>query len=311
MKISAMLARALFFAAALLLAPQPASARHGGGGSAGTHPALFTVHGPKGTAYLFGSIHVLPSGINWKTPEIARAMARADMFVFEIPLDHREQDEQTAQRIQKQIMDLHGLLPPGQSLRGMLPDKMVSQYDGALDMLSISPGYVDRLQPWLASMVLENAQLYRSDVRAAEGVDLQVFAVATALHKPSRGLETLEQQLALLTPEEQKSGMAELGKMIAECTNMGVAHKIDAMVASWARGDLKAVQTQTDSDFAKDPALKKTMLDDRNARWIPQIKAMLAENRTYFITVGAAHLVGPKGGPALLRAAGYTVDGPD
>jgi uncharacterized protein YbaP (TraB family) len=53
------------------------------------------------------------------------------------------------------------------------------------------------------------------------------------------------------------------------------------------------------------------MLEDRNRAWIPQIAAMLNEQHTYFITVGAAHLVGPLGLPTLLRERGFRVDGPD
>jgi hypothetical protein len=52
------------------------------------------------------------------------------------------------------------------------------------------------------------------------------------------------------------------------------------------------------------------MLDDRNSAWVPQIEKMVGEKRTFFITVGAAHLVGLMGVPAQLRAAGYRVDGP-
>ena len=37
---------------------------------------------------------------------------------------------------------------------------------------------------------------------------------------------------------------------------------------------------------------------------------MLDEPHTFFITVGAAHLVGKTGVPNLLRAAGYKVEGP-
>src|SRR5271163_595525 len=50
-------------------------------------PAMWVVHGPKGTAYLLGSIHYLPKNVRWQTPEIAAAMKRADTFVFEAPLD--------------------------------------------------------------------------------------------------------------------------------------------------------------------------------------------------------------------------------
>ena len=59
------------------------------------------------------------------------------------------------------------------------------------------------------------------------------------------------------------------------------------------------------------PETKKILLENRNKAWIPKLIAMLNERHTYFITVGAAHLVGPMGVPNLLRAAGYKVDGPD
>src|SRR5262245_58274679 len=57
----------------------------------GVHPAVWTVHGPKGTAYLFGSVHVLPSGIDWKKRTLLDAMKRSDTFVFEISLDRMDQ----------------------------------------------------------------------------------------------------------------------------------------------------------------------------------------------------------------------------
>src|SRR5579864_3313348 len=76
----------------------PAAAMHHDNG---VHPALWTVHGAKGTAYLFGSVHVLPSGLNWKFPTLLAAMKRSDTFVFEIPLDHQDQDRVEAARVQK------------------------------------------------------------------------------------------------------------------------------------------------------------------------------------------------------------------
>jgi uncharacterized protein YbaP (TraB family) len=52
------------------------------------------------------------------------------------------------------------------------------------------------------------------------------------------------------------------------------------------------------------------LLDDRNQAWVVQIEKMLDEDATFLVTVGAGHLVGPTGVPALLRADGYTVEGP-
>jgi uncharacterized protein len=277
----------------------------------GIHPALWTVHGPKGTAYLFGSVHVLPSGIDWKSQALLAAMKRSDTFVFEVPLDHQDQDQAEAALIQQEIEDQHGLLPPGESLRKKLPADMVPKYDSVIADLNISPGYLDRLQPWLAATVLETAEFFPSDASAMNGVDVQVYAIASNMHKETRGFETLAQQLAILGPEEQRGGIHELSRVIDQASTDNEKKEYDAMVAAWEHGDIAAIRKETDAGFANDPALRKTMLDDRTARWAAALSGSLTtEPRTLFITVGAAHLVGPKGLPALMRKAGYKVDGP-
>ena len=37
-------------------------------------PAMWVVHGPRGTAYLLGSVHALPKNIEWQTPAIKAAI---------------------------------------------------------------------------------------------------------------------------------------------------------------------------------------------------------------------------------------------
>lgn len=311
-----------FFAALAFLAPaSPAFGAHGirahtqasadlGINTIDAHPALWTIHGPKGTAYMLGSIHVLPPNVHWKTPEIMKAVAAADTFVFEIPLDHQEADAHRVHDAQKKAMDENGLLPPGQSLRGSLPEAMRADYDSALQTLSISQGYMDRLQPWLAAMVLENAQFFRSDFDALLGVDRQVYAMASAGKKATRGFESLDDQLALITPEEQRAGIAALAEQIDSANRHDGTKKVDEIVAAWARGDVGTIARISADSLGKDPDLKKGLLDNRNHRWVGELKAMLDQSHVYFITVGAAHLAGPGGVPALMRAAGYRVDGP-
>lgn len=299
--------------AAALFAFAPASARthhaHARAPSAKyVTPAMFTVHGPKGTAYLFGSIHVLPPDINWKYPALMDAMKRSDTFVFEVPLDHWDQDKATAANIQKEVMDLHGLLPPGESLRHELSEDMVPRYDETLAELGISPSYVDRLQPWLAAMVLETAE-FHSDARAMNGVDVNVFAIAQSMHKQTRGLETLQDQLAIIGTQEQQYGMDQLTNTL-QGTGSDPSQKFDKILAAWERGDVDAIARDTAEELGRHPEQQKQMLDDRNTRWVAELKTMLDQPRVYFITVGAAHLAGSSGVPAQMRAAGYRVDGP-
>ena len=274
------------------------------------HPALWTVHGPKGTAYLLGSIHILPPNVHWKTPEIVAAMKKADTFVFEIPLDHQEQDAKKLADVQKAIMDHNGLLPERDSLRAQLPKSEVADYDAALTTLEISPGYVDRLQPWLAAMVLENAQLLRTDFDGSFGVDRQIYTMASAAHKKTQGLETLEDQINVITPAEQTAGTKALGEQIASVKSGSDEKQIDAILSAWSKGDVDEIDDLSTDDLGKDPAFKSVLLDNRNRRWVGELKTMLQSEHVYFITVGAAHLAGVGGVPSLMRAAGYRVDGP-
>ena len=63
-------------------------------------------------------------------------------------------------------------------------------------------------------------------------------------------------------------------------------------------------------DGGQYPEARAAFFTDRNRAWVKQIEAMLRERKTFFITVGAGHLVGKDSVPALLRADGYKVDGP-
>lgn len=59
----------------------------------------------------------------------------------------------------------------------------------------------------------------------------------------------------------------------------------------------------TDADLE---GFENTLLYDRNAAWIPKLEELFAGDGV-FVAVGAGHLRGPRGVPALLEAKGYTV----
>jgi uncharacterized protein YbaP (TraB family) len=46
---------------------------------------------------------------------------------------------------------------------------------------------------------------------------------------------------------------------------------------------------------------------DRNRRWAETIAGWLDDDRDYLVVVGALHLVGDEGVPALLEAAGFGI----
>lgn len=274
-------------------------------------PAMWVVHGPKGTAYLLGSIHVLPKNVNWQTPEITAAMKRADTFVFEVPMDEESWAHARA------AMQENSFLPVDISLASYFNQQMRDDYRKVILQIHGNPDSLVYLRPWVAARQLEGEAEGGGTVKgllAEEGVDNKVYAAARARGvKQFRALETDALQIRLLTDNGNiKEGLEALQStiktLLAQSGDQTVAQRL---FNAWYKGDTKELAAIGPDNPNTPPAERKAMLEDRNRAWVPEITAMLNEKHTYFITVGAAHLVGKIGVPNLLREKGYKVEGPD
>jgi hypothetical protein len=275
--------------------PPPVSLAH-------AHPALWKVIGKRGTLYLFGSLHLLPTNVDWHSREIVRAIDSADVFVFETP-----EDQAMLQKVQALIAD-RGTLPKGQSLRAMLPPADQAEYDADLAALKIPPAAVDGKRPWLVALLMDVTQVMNDDASPDAGVDIVLMKEAIARHKPMRYFETLDQQIALIVPDDPQVELEEFEAGLKEAHT----EKDDYpdFVTAWSTGDVDKIDALMNGELSHYPGARKAILDDRNRAWVGQIEKMLDEDGTFFVTVGAGHLVGPAGVPALLKGDGYTVEGP-
>ena len=267
------------------------------------HPALWHVRGKNGEVWLLGSIHILPPDIAWHTPQIDKAIARAGVFVFEVP-----SDAASLGRMQE-LIAAQGYLPPGESLRAKLDPAGQADFDAALAGAGLPLAAVDRDRPWLASLQIMFVQLTRANYSPDSGVDVEVQHAADAAHKEKRYFETIDQQFALLAPGDAGLELNEFKSDLKDLARPADA-EIEPLVEAWAKGDPAAIDRLMNSELDAFPDARKALLDDRNQRWLLQIETMLTEKRGFFITVGAGHLAGPMGVPALLRKAGYKVEGP-
>jgi hypothetical protein len=266
------------------------------------HPALWRVEGDHASVALFGSVHVLAPNVDWQTQEVKRAIKAAQVFVFEVPLDTA-----TIGRVSA-LMSERGSLPPGQSLRQMLPPDSRADLDKAVAATQLPEAAVDNKRPWLVSLMLVSAHLQQHQQQFALGADSVVLEQATKAKKPIRYLETADQQLALIAPSDPK---VELQSLEEELKSFATEDAdIAAITGAWEKGDTAALDALSSKEFVGQPEARATFFTDRNRNWVKQIEAMLRERKTFFITVGAGHLVGKDGVPALLRADGYRVQGP-
>ena len=83
--------------------------------------------------------------------------------------------------------------------------------------------------------------------------------------------------------------------------------KLRDLARAWAAGDVASLEKELLSAFDKSPEIYDRLLVERNRNWLPDVDTCLQQNAGCFIVVGAAHLVGPDGLPALLAKRGYRV----
>jgi uncharacterized protein YbaP (TraB family) len=269
---------------------------------AAADPALWHVRGSGGEVYLLGSIHMLPPDVAWRSPAIDAAIKRADVFVFEVP-----ENAKAISRM-KELVAARGHLPESQTLRDMIHPEKRAAFDAALRASSVPEDAVAHDRPWLAGLALLFAQTAKAKFDPGKGVDMTLMGEAHKNHKWLRYLETIDQQFAVLAPDDPELELEEFESGLDDLKD--ISAEIKPLVDAWSAGDTGKLDTLVNGDLDEFPAARKALLDDRNARWLPQVQAMLREKRVFFITVGAGHLTGVKGLPALLRKAGYKVEGP-
>jgi uncharacterized protein YbaP (TraB family) len=253
--------------------------------------------GKGGTIYLMGSIHVMSPSFYPLNPALEAAFKDSDLLVEEV--DMAEMLDPTAQM----SMLSRGMLPSGQSLEKLLTPATLALVKKATGDLS---GPLMRFKPWMLAIALQGMELMKAGFDPALGLDQHFYEQAKAGAKPVQGLETIEYQISRfdgMTMEQQDRMLAETLKELE--TETAVVGKLGD---AWKSGDVPAIERIALADLKSDPAMYERLLVERNRNWMPKIEALFARRGRALVVVGAAHMVGPDGLIAMLKAKGYTVE---
>ena len=269
---------------------------------AGAQPPIWVIRDQDSTIVLFGSVHMLPPGLDWRPAALDTALQQANDIWFELPLDAT--DSQAA----AQIAATRGLLPKGERLSAKLSPAGRKRLEKAAAAMNLSLPALDRMRPWLAEVTLGVAELANGGANGSDGVErtLDQAAPATA---DRRAFETPEQQIAFFADTPEKDQVASLEDTLREMEENPGAYP--DLVKAWMAGDLGALERQGLKPMRRAaPTLYRRLVAERNARWAEAISQRLQGSGETVVVVGAAHLIGQDGVPALLRRRGIKVEGP-
>jgi uncharacterized protein YbaP (TraB family) len=260
-------------------------------------PALWQVSDGDSKIWLFGSFHLLPPDVQWRTKVFDRTLAEAERVYFETDVGADKQATILAEAMNK------GLNPLGTTLSSLLTEADAATLRTKTADLGLSVGMIQASRPWLATTMISTAVIVQMGYDPNSGVDISLQRELP----PERQayFETAEEQLDFLSgaPQEEQVGMLmDTLDKIDELPG-----QLDDMVTAWADGTPDVMADAFFADLAGYEAFAQRLIFDRNRNWVAKIETLLADNEQDLIVVGAGHLMGDGSVVDLLEKAGYRV----
>ncbi len=264
------------------------------------HPLyLWQIEGAQSTVYLAGSVHILKPSLYPLPAAYDAAFAAADTLVVEVNVGAVEP---TA--LQAKTMS-YASLADGERIQTVLPDHLADQLAASLARYGVPIHQVERLKPAFLMNQIVLLRLTSLGYQGEYGVEQHYLRQLG--NRGLEELETLDQQLSLLFNQPMALQQQLLIDTLVQ--EAEIEPLVAGMIGAWFSGDdalfMEMFEAQSgDSELTRQ--FTEQLLDQRNLGMADKIQAYLAaeEPRTYFVLVGAAHLIGDAGIIALLEERG-------
>ncbi len=261
------------------------------------HPAIWKIGGGGSTIYLFGTIHILPPGFQWRDAAIDSIVASADTLIVESVDEKSGMDS---------LMNGPTLtLPP-------LATRVSPGHRAALKHFTdgLSPpaaAALDGMQTWMAAVAIGYVNDFRAGEIPGPGADDWLEARFRAAGKPVVPIENGDAVMAAGTaiPEAEQRRMLDRALDAPERSRA----ELRAPMHAWAKGEVGANSALTVDMVGSSgtEALAAPLLTNRNRAWADSLARRLKTPGTALFAAGVGHFVGPASLLDLLRQRGIKV----
>ncbi|MDH5326386.1 MAG: TraB/GumN family protein [Gammaproteobacteria bacterium] len=263
---------------------------------------LWKVQSEKSVVYLFGSIHFAKPEFYPLRPEVEKAFKNASILAVEVNINNISEIEM------QQTILAKGIYPPGDSLQKHVDQETLSLLDTFVRKQGLPPEGFLNTRPGFLAMTLSIMKMVSMGFLPEYGLDLHFIRRAEKYPEMSIvELESSQEQLELFfnLPNQE----AFLKYTLIQFAQMD--SQIKQIVSAWQNGDAKTLAAmlveQPEKEYPQLAQIQDLMFTQRNKKMAQKIETFLQRSNTYFVVVGAGHLVGKDGIVALLQKKGYSV----
>ena len=267
--------------------------------SAGHPVTMWMAEGTSNRVYLLGSVHLLRAQDHPLPRVIDDVYDDAETLYMELDMD--DIDPLLMQATINQL----GMLDEGTSLQDVMGDDLYAEARAMAAELEIPLEMLERTEPWLAAITIEQLALARIGFNPSHGVEMHLLKKATSDGKTILGFESVEQQLAYLDGLSPEAQRALLMQTLTESAT--IREVMDDLILAWRSGDIDYLEQTLLDDVSGYPELYDTIVANRNRLWVDTIDELLEQGEDYLVIVGALHLVGEDGLPQLLQQRGVRI----
>ncbi len=262
---------------------------------------LWKIQSESNTVYVLGSLHFSKKEIYPLRQEIENAFDQSDFLVVEANVN--DVGKADAQKLLQSA-----LYPENDTLEKHLSSETYERVKKEIGALGIPPELINKQKPWFLSMTLVALESVKLGLDPKLGIDMHFLSKAEGKKKILE-LESLDYQIGVLSGFSDKDQELFLMYTLKDLNIM--EQELDKMILAWTSGDTKAMESLMTRGISEDKRLSfiyEKLIYERNKNMTTKIENFLKEKETYFVIVGAGHLVGSKGIVELLKRDGYLVD---
>jgi uncharacterized protein YbaP (TraB family) len=262
---------------------------------------LWKIRSKTDTLYILGSIHFLKKDIYPLNKKIEEAFERSDNLVIEANIDDAGQID-----IEKLIGK--AIYQDGDTLENHISMQTYDLLKQELDRSGLPIELVNKQRPWFLALTLTSLELVKLGYDPASGIDMHFISEASG-RKKILELESLDYQLNLFSAFSDREQEAFLLYTLKDLHTLG--SEADSLVRAWMSGNARGVESILSKGVSGDAGMSSVyekLLYERNRNMASKIEGFLKTGETYFIVVGAGHLVGNRGIIKILKEKGYIVE---
>ncbi len=281
------------------------------------HTLLWKIDANNKTLYLLGSIHIATKDMYPIDTAIINAFEKSDVLGVEVNINNLNRVD-----LMSDMIDLTGesqeLLPSDlkqkilKKFYTLLNDESDVCFDELnQDDLNEATQSIAYLKPWGVALALEALKIVAAingcgqdstseTLQITQGIDQYFMDLADKNDKQIYEMETLERQIQVFKSLQDSNVIVPYLYAVLEDDDRDAdKDNIVSMLSAWKNGDIKKIEKLLDTEYSSNKKVNKLLKNEliykRNNEMAARVERLITEDKTYFIVVGAGHLVG-KGG---------------